>query len=413
MGNNMKISRRTFVNLASAAIVSASTVKTVNAATNKTDDPFGIRSDFPLLKNTNYLNTAYHAVAPQQVIDKGVQFYKDRGNPADGIGPYLAEGREVRAKFAKMVGAEHGEIGLIYTTSEAENIVANALDFKAGDNVVTDDLQYNASFVLYDHLAKTKGLDVRIVKHDARGVTRFEDFAKLVDNKTRILSVSFVSHENGYCHDLKPLSDLAHNHNAYFFVDAIQGIGMLDLNVKDAGIDFFGCGTYKWLLGSYGTAFLYVRKELQDIIQADRRGTFSVEDMEKMANFKSYPDAAKYGFATPAFGAVSVAGTALDYIQKIGIKNIEDHTVPLAHKIRVNLVSLGLKTDTPEGNRSSIVTFYHGKDPVKVKSLYDAENIKVSYKHGGTKIRVGASVFNNQNDIDHFNDVTAKILSIT
>lgn len=409
----MDISRRTFVHLTSAALVTSAYGQSGNAATKTLDDPLAIRKDFPLLEKTNFLNTAYHAISPNQVIDAGVQFYKDRGNPADSIGPFLAQGREVRAKFAKLVGAEHGEIGLIHATSDAENIVANALNLKAGDNVVTDELQYNATFILYDHYAKTKGVEVRIVKADKTGNIRVEDFEKQIDHKTRIVSVSFVSHENGYCHSLKPLSQLAHHHGAYLYVDAIQGIGTLDLDVKEAGIDFFGCGTYKWLLGSYGTAFFYVRRDLQDLIKADRRGMFSVTDMERLTDFNSYPDAAKYGFATPAFGAISVVSSALDYISAIGVKNIETHTVPLAQQMHENIVNLGIKCDTPMGNRSTIVTFYHHKDPAQVKALYDNENIKLTYKHKGTKIRVSASLFNNQNDIDHFNGVTANIPALT
>lgn len=408
----MKLSRRNFVSLTSAAMVASPMLKQARAATGSADDPLGIRSDFPLLKTTNFLNTAYHAVSPNQVVEAGVKFYRDRANPADGIGPFLAEGRQVRAKFAKLVGAEQSEIGLIHATTEAENIVAGNLDLKAGDNVVTDDLQYNASFVLYDHYAKEKGVDVRIVKRDENGRTRLEDFEKLVDDNTRILSVSWVSHENGLEHDLKPLAELAHSHNAYIYVDAIQGIGMLEMDVKAAGIDFMGCGTYKWLLSSYGAAFFYVKKDLQQLIQADRRGMFSVTDSEKQVDFLSYPDAAKYGYATPAFGAISVVGTALDYIARIGVGNIEAHSVPLAHKMRENLVELGINTDTPEGNRSAFLTFYHAKDPVKVRDLYKNENITVSYKHGGTKIRVGASLFNNQSDIDHFNAVSAKISTL-
>lgn len=408
----MKISRRNFVATTTAAMVASPLLKEARA-TASNHDPLGVRSDFPLLKTTNFLNTAYHAVSPTQVVDAGVQFYKDRANPADGIGPFLAEGRKVRAKFANMVGAEHGEIGLIHATSDAENIIAGALDLKEGDNVVTDDLQYNASFIIYDHYAKTKGVEVRIVKRDDKGRTRFEDFEKLIDDNTRILSVSFVSHENGLCHDLRPLANLAHANGAYFYVDAIQGIGMLELDVKKVDIDFFGCGTYKWLLGSYGTAFFYVKRDLQELIEADRRGMFSVTDMEKMTDFKPYPDAAKYGFATPAFGAISVVNTALDYINRIGVANIEAHTLPLAHNMREHLIELGLNCDTPERNRASFLTFYHGKDPVKVREIYQNENIKVTYKHGGTKIRVGAALYNNQADIDHFNDVTSKIAKLS
>ena len=409
----MDISRRKFVHLTSAAVVTTAYAQSTNGAVKASaktkNDPLGVRKDFPLLKNVNYLNTAYHSVSPNQVVEAGVQFYRDRANPADSIGPFLANGRSVRTKFAQMVGAMPNEIAFINATSEAENIIANAVDLKEGDNIVTDDLQYPSSFVLYDHFAKTKGVEVRIVKRDKSGATSIEDFEKLVDEKTRIISVSWVSHDNGYQHDLKALASLAHSHNAYFYVDAIQGVGMLELDVKEADIDFFGCGTYKWLLGSYGVAFFYVRSELQDIIKADRQGWLSVKDDSPLTDFDHYTDAAKYGYATPAFGAINVVGTALDYISNIGIKNIEAHTVPLAHQIRSSLIDHNIDTDTPPANRSAIVTYYHGKDPALVKKLYDGENIKVSFKHEGLKIRVSVSLFNNQNDIDHFNDVTAKI----
>lgn len=405
----MDITRRNFVNLTSAAMVASPLLTQARAQSNSADDPLGVRNDFPILKNTNYLNTAYHAVSPNPVIEAGVDFYRARGNPADSIGPFLAEGREVRKKFAKLIGAEQREVGLIYATTEAENIVANNIDFKPGDNVVTDDLQYNASFILYDHFAKTRGIEVRIVESAEDGSIPIENFEKQIDQNTRIVSVSFVSHENGLCHHLRPIADLAHSHGAYIYVDGIQGIGMLELDVKEADIDFMGCGTYKWLLGSYGMAFFYVKKELLSVIEPDRRGMFAVTDMEKFRDFASYPDAAKFSPATPAFGAVHVAGTALDYLNRIGIPNVEVHTVSLAHQMRKNLINLGIPCDTPEGNRSSFLSFFHEKNPEKVRALYENENIKVSYKHGGTKIRVGASLFNNQSDIDHFNAVTEQI----
>ncbi len=408
----MDISRRNFVSLTSAAMVASPLFTSIRASAQSPEDPLGVRGDFPLLESTNFLNTAYHAVSPNQVIEAGVQFYRDRGNPADSIGPFLAEGREVRAKFADLIGAEQSEVGLIYATTEAENIIANNMDFKPGDNVVTDDLQYNASFILYDHFAKTKGIEVRIVESAEDGSIPIENFEKLIDENTRIVSVSFVSHENGLCHDLRPIADLAHSHGAYIYVDGIQGIGMLELDVKEADIDFMGCGTYKWLLGSYGMAFFYVRKELLERIEPDRRGMFAVTDMEKFRDFASYPDAAKFSPATPAFGAVHVAGTALDYINQVSVPNIEAHTVALAHQMRAQIVELGFNCDTPEGNRSSFLTFFHGQDPDKVRETYSGENIKVSYKHGGTKIRVGASLFNNQSDVDHFNAVSAKIAKL-
>ena len=97
-----------------------------------------------------------------------------------------------------------------------------------------------------------------------------EAFAAFVDDNTRLVSVAWVSHQNGYHHNLVALAELAHAHGAYLYADAIQGIGMLTLDVKAVDIDFLTTGTYKWLLGGYGVAPFYVREALLDSIAIDR-----------------------------------------------------------------------------------------------------------------------------------------------
>ena len=130
----------------------------------------------------------------------------------------------VRAQFARIVKATPDEIGLLFSTGEGENVIANGIGLRAGDNVVVDDLHYNTEFVLYRALEASRGIELRIVKNRDGAVTA-KDFEPLVDKRTRIVSVAWVSHLNGFRHDMRPIADLAHAHGALFYADAVQAVG--------------------------------------------------------------------------------------------------------------------------------------------------------------------------------------------
>jgi len=117
--------------------------------------------------------------------------------------------------------------------------------------VVTNDLHYTASLSNYLTRQKEQGLEVRIVKNlDWR--IELSDMERAVDNKTRLIAVSFVSSVNGYMENIKALSDLAHSHQAYLFADIIQGVGSTPVDVRAMGIDFASTAMYKWLQGEHG-----------------------------------------------------------------------------------------------------------------------------------------------------------------
>ena len=98
--------------------------------------------------------------------------------------------------------------------------MTRALDFSPGDNVVVDDLPCETTYLLYQELAESSGLEVRTVRSEG-GTAPVESFPEIVDERTRLISLAWVSHQNGYVHDLKGLSDLAHAHGAYLYADAI------------------------------------------------------------------------------------------------------------------------------------------------------------------------------------------------
>ena len=214
-------------------------------------DPLGVRADFPAAAEQLYLDSAYIAPTPQPVVEAGRMFAESKGRQPIALGDMLARTDQVRAAFARLVGADSAEIGFLFATSEGENIVAGARGLTRGDNVVIDELHYNTSFVLYRHLEQTRGVELRIVKARAGGVS-VSDFAPHVDRRTKLISVAWVSHQNGFRHDMPPLAELAHRHGAWLYADAIQAAGMFPIDVKAAGVDAMTAGTSKWLLGAGG-----------------------------------------------------------------------------------------------------------------------------------------------------------------
>ena len=397
--------RREFVNFVSATVTLGVARSSVASQESTSADLLGVREDFPTTRDFAYLNSPYIGPSPQVVVDAVKSFLQAKADNPVQLGSMLSVTADVRRKFAGLVNAEVGEIGLLSTTSEGENIITAALDLGAGDNVVIDDLHYDTTLILYNQLARTRGIELRIVKR-VGGATRLEDFAEQVDARTRLISVSWVSHQNGYRHDLKSLAKLAHTNDAYLYVDAIQGVGTLALDVRQEGIDFFTSGTYKWLYAGFGVAPFFVRSELLDRIAADRVGWRQVESEAAPGQHQFYQDARKFGYATPAFAAIYQLNAALDYLSNFKIEAIEKHGVSLATRLNQSLREQGFNVLTPASNNSTIVACEHDIDLSRAKrSIVDA-NIQVSFREHDSQIRAGVGIFNNDDDIDRLLAVT-------
>lgn len=399
----MKTTRREFIGSVSAAAVIAQPGTASPAAAS--DDPLGVRGDFPVVEESTYLNCAYIAPSPTPVVDAVRGFLDAKIRSPLSLGAMVDESHAARRKFARLVGAGEHEVALLYSTSEGENIVAGSLDLGPGDNVVIDDLHFQSTYVLYQQLAETRGVEIRVVPSRG-GAIAVEAFAERIDERTRVVSVTWVSNQNGYCHDLKALAALAHDRGAYLYADAVQGIGMLELDVKEAGIDFFTTGTYKWLLAGHGVAPFYVREELLDLVAPDRYGHLHVAEDLGDYRYRLYDDARKYEYATLAFEAVYMLSAALDYLDGVGVKNIERHTVGLAHRLHEGLTAQGHAVLTPPGNRSSIVAFEHGREAAMVRRSLNEARVWASLRVGDTQLRVSPALFNNAAEIDRLLEVT-------
>ena len=395
----MDLNRRQFIGVASGAAALAPLA--AQAQKNDADDPLGVRRDFDVVRNGLYLNSAYITPVPRPVADAGRDFAERKSSKPIPLGEMLQKTDEVRGQFARLVGAQPDEIGFLFATSEGENIVAAALDLKSGDNVVIDELHYETTFVLYRHLEATRGIALRIVKHRDGRVTA-DDFTRAVDARTRLVSVAWVSHQNGFRHEMRPIADAAHAHGALFYTDAVQALGMFPVDVRAAGVDVMTSGTYKWLLGGFGVAPFFIRRELLERIRVDRLGALHVEKELPDHRFEIYRTAKKFEYATLPFAEVYQLGAGLAYLQRVGVDRIEQHSVALARELREGLAALGFRMFTPPDNKSSIVSIRLDKNQARAKEMLDKAGVQVSFREGGSMIRVSPALFNTRGEIRQF-----------
>ena len=369
------------------------------------DDPLGIRGSFPVTEEQAYLNTA--SVGPLSVpVRDALRDYADgKMHRRD-----TSSGREAiasaRSRFARLFGTEEDEIAFLYATSGAENIIASALDWRSGDNVVVDELHFVTTFVLYRELERRHGIELRIIP-SREGVVSVDDFAEHTDRRTRLISVAWVSNRNGFRYDLPPLADLAHAHGAYLYADAIQAWGTFPTNLHDEKVDF-ACGNgYKWLHADFGCAPFYVRAEHLEWMTADRFGHRQVAETLPGHRFRLKTSAEKLEYANPAYGPVAAMDAALEFLEGVGVDRIAGHTHALAGELRVGAEALGMKMFTPPRNPSAIVSFYHGLDPERLSAALADDRVAITFQEDGRLLRAAVGMFNNRSDVDRLLGVLA------
>jgi selenocysteine lyase/cysteine desulfurase len=406
------LDRRSFISAAAAVAAAGMAVPAVARATRlpplgAATDPLGVRGDFPITQERIFLNSAYIAPIPRQVVAAGHAFLEEKARNSFQLGPLLGKCDEVRRQFARLVGATADEIGLLFSTAEGENVVAAGLGLKAGDNVVIDELHYDTEFVLYRTLEKTRGIELRIAKHHGGAVTA-ADFEPLVDKRTRLVSVAWVSHQNGFRHDMRPIADVAHAKGALVYADAIQGVGTFPIDVVESGVDLLCAGSYKWLLAGWGVAPLYVRAAIADRLSLDRYGEMHAGRELPDHSFEIATNAKRFDYCSRAFGDVYTLSAGLAYLEKTGVARIEQHTIDgLAQQLQQGLDRQGHRLFTPMGNRSSIVTFYTTKPMGEVRAAFKTANIEVTVRNG--MVRIAPALFNTSDDIEQCLAVTKRL----
>ncbi|HUE88223.1 MAG TPA: aminotransferase class V-fold PLP-dependent enzyme [Vicinamibacterales bacterium] len=364
--------------------------------------PATIRADFPGAAVETYLNSA--ALHPLgtfavQAIEQTMAFRIRGAGP--GRADFGADKQNsLKTRYGTMIGAKPTEIAFIASTSDGENIVTLGLDLPAKKgNVVLDELHFTSSLYLFKELEK-KGVELRIVKHRNWAID-VSDMDRAIDRNTRLVSMAMVSNVNGFMHDVKAVSDIAHARGAYVFADIIQAVGAVPVDVRALGIDFASTGTYKWLMGERGFGFLYVREEHQGtVLPTTRYGHRQVSNFNRARlTWEPVPGAAMYeAGGIPVLLAAAVSA-GIDYVALLGLDKIRAHATALTDRLQSELPPLGYTPLTPPGTATPIVAFALTDAGATAKAL-QASRIAGTIVANEQRLRLSVSVFNNHEDID-------------
>lgn len=406
----MTLNRRRFLACAAGALAAGSAAASPARESGSPPDFSDLRADFPWAERETFLNNAgfhplgvHSAKAARQYLDSTVK------GPVPGTLPVgERQFQEVKELYGKLIEAKPSEIAFVQSTLAGENIVAAGLGLNQGSgNVVIDELHYHGGAHIYRMLQKT-GLELRIIKQRDWRI-ELSDYERQIDKNTKLVAMTLVSNINGYLHDSKAVSDIAHAHGAYLYADIVQSAGCVPMDVRGMGIDFCSASTYKWLMGLRGLGFLYVREELQgDVLKTTRFGDRQYSNFE-FHNFPGSPPgpsdvsyelrsgAARYEVGNISNIAVAAQRESLRYILNLGVENIRAHAKRLTDEILKEVPRLGYPSITPPGTPTPIVAFLVD-NPERLRAKLKKANVAVKVKW--RQMRVSPSVYNNQADVD-------------
>lgn len=359
-----------------------------------------VREQFPITRNRVFLNHAAHSPFPKPVaeailryVNESSDFWKDSSELDDGGKPL----------FAELIGAKPEEIAFVENTSMGLNIAANVLHYPCGSKVVTTDLEFPS--VVYPWLRKSLNVKVHYIKN-TDGKISLDDFEKAVDDNTVAVVISHVEYVNGFRHDLRAVSEIAHDHGAYLIVDAIQSAGAIQIDVKKDNVDFLVAACYKWLLSPPGAGYLYVKDDLIGKFEPTfvgwasvKKEAFETSDFWDIWNLNLSETATRFEIGSRSLISFAGAREAMKMLLDFGIGRIERRVLKLTDHLIEATRNLGLKLQTPEEPqyRSGIVNIRVDRSEEIVKELGGKGIIVSARAHG---LRVSPHFYNTETEID-------------
>lgn len=328
-----------------------------------------IRLDFPILdKGVIYLDNAASSLTPEQVVQKEVEFYHEyRANVERGVHRFSQLASQEYEHAHKLVAdflnaASPDCIPMLRNTTEAINFVANSLDWKRGDNIVTTIVEHHSNFITWQRACRRHAMQLRIVKSDPRGRFDLADFEKAIDDKTRVVAVTQASNVLGCVVPVKEIAKIAHEHGAYVLVDGAQSVPHMKTDVREMDVEFLGFSGHK-MLGPTGSGGLYIKPELLYNVEPLSIGGGTISEVSTQG-YELAQSPMRFEAGTPAIAQVIGLGEAVRYLGRVGMENVEAHERELTSRLIAGLSQIeGVTIYGPVDpkDRLGIVSFNIGR----------------------------------------------------
>lgn len=362
-----------------------------------------VREEFPIKRNRVYFNNASIGPLSNPVIAAVNAFMADVRDNGRNNYPQWCEHADhtIKGRIATMIGAKKSEIAFIKNTTEGILIVANGIDWQAGDNVIIADIEYPSNVYCWMNL-KRRGVRIKWIK-SREGRFTAEDVAALMDRQTRLVSLSAVQFLNGFRFDLEKVGELCRAKGVMLNLDAIQLLGALHLDVSRYHIDFLSAGGHKWLMAPIGTGIFYCRQSSLAHLHPANVGYHSVDKSEDDIDydFTFKPHAGRFEEALVNFPGIWGLASAVEQIMRLGTERIEQHIRQLTGLAYDGLKSRSYQivSSFEEKERSGILCFKHPSLPAQ-QVWQRLQEAGVDLAVRGSALRMSPSFYNDEDEID-------------
>jgi cysteine desulfurase/selenocysteine lyase len=358
------------------------------------------RKEFPVTEKYIYLDHAGIAPLSKRVAQTVEKYLEEASSGGAFHYPVWAKRiAEIRLSCARLVNAGPGEIAFVKNTSHGLSLVAEGLPWKKGDNVLYYDKEFPSNIYPWLNLER-KGVTARSIP-SAGGRVLIEDIERQLDGNTRLVAISSVQFSNGYRMDLKRLGVLCRQRNILFCVDAIQSLGLLPMDVQECHIDFLSADAHKWLLGPEGIGIFFCRQGLAGKLNPPLIGWKSVQnefDFDQ-PRFMLKSDALRFEEGSQNLMGIFGLGAAVEMLQEVGIRNIEERVLGLGDNIIAEAKKRGFTISTPSAReeRGGNITIAGSFDPGDLRDSLRGRGIMVNVRGGG--LRISPHFYNTSEDI--------------
>jgi selenocysteine lyase/cysteine desulfurase len=357
------------------------------------------RKQFPIFDQKIYLSSCSQGALSRPVeaaMHEFLESWHTHGNPWE---IWVGRMEELRVEFARLINAEPAEVAVTFSVSSALNSLASALSYTDRPKVVTSDFDFPT--VGHIWLAQQRrGAQVAFAGANGNRLP-LSAFEELVDEKTALVSTTQVCYKNGYKNNISALGELAHERGAHLLIDAYQAMGTQPMDVKALDLDILVTGALKYLLGSPGVAFMYMRKELIDRFEPSDSGWFGQENVfaYDVHHLRYAASARRFETGSPPVPNVYASLAALRLLAGVGLEVIQAHVQSLAGRFISGVRRRGLALLTPEepADRGPLVMLRSTDAPQLVETLA-RDGILCSTRDGS--LRVSLHYYNTEGDVD-------------
>ncbi|HEY4564966.1 MAG TPA: aminotransferase class V-fold PLP-dependent enzyme [Thermoanaerobaculia bacterium] len=324
----------------------------------------------------------------------------------------IDEADRVRGLAARLLGARAPhEVAFVENTSTALSLVAEGLDWRPGDNVVGAAFEFPSNVYPWMSLA-ARGVEYRQAE-ERDGRIDPEELLSLIDDRTRMLALSWVQYASGFRSDLARLGAACRERDVLFVVDVIQGLGALALDVEQAQVDVAAASAHKWLLGPEGIGLLYVSDRVVERLRPVRSGWRSVRDRLQWTDYDLTwsEGAGRFESGTLNVYGIAALGGSLEILLEVGAAEIEARVLALTSLAARGLADLGMAVVSSRcrGETSSIVTAVPaGRTAGDLVRDLNGRDVVVAARAG--RLRIAPHFYNTAEEIERCLEEVGRLL---